>query len=140
VRSAGAWPLTGRQEELAFVLSVLDDPVAGGVLLAGAMGVGKTRLAREALAEAQRRDMATLHLGACRAMSSSPFGAVVGLVPADVPASAGRLEFFRGVCRALADLAARRRLVISVDDAHHLDEGTAALLLHVVAGEPLRSW
>jgi DNA-binding NarL/FixJ family response regulator/type II secretory pathway predicted ATPase ExeA len=130
--------LTGRQEELAFVLATLDDPAAAGVLVVGATGVGKTRLAQEALAEARLRNLATVYIGATRAMSSIPFGAVVGLVPVDVPASAGRLEFFRAACRALAELAGQRQLVITVDDAHHLDEGTAALLLHVVVTRAAR--
>lgn len=54
------WPLTGRAEELS-VLSRLahrgDGPV--GVVLAGAAGVGKTRLAREALAVAAQRGALT---------------------------------------------------------------------------------
>lgn len=43
----GGWPLTGRVEELALIAASTD---AAGVVLAGAPGVGKTRLAREAIA------------------------------------------------------------------------------------------
>ena len=48
---SGMWPLTGRAEELKVISGLTrhrDGPV--GVVLAGAAGVGKTRLAREALA------------------------------------------------------------------------------------------
>lgn len=43
------WPLVGRQEELALMAKALGAPGTSGVALAGAAGVGKTRLAREAL-------------------------------------------------------------------------------------------
>lgn len=49
------WPLIAREEELAFIAGALrggDGP--GGIVLAGAAGVGKTRLAREALAASSR--------------------------------------------------------------------------------------
>ncbi|HZE02849.1 MAG TPA: AAA family ATPase [Pseudonocardiaceae bacterium] len=56
---AATWPLTGRAEELRLIGELLhsrDGPL--GVVLAGAAGVGKTRLAREALAVAQQRSAA----------------------------------------------------------------------------------
>ncbi|GAA4488121.1 hypothetical protein GCM10023094_47390 [Rhodococcus olei] len=56
---SAAWPLTGREDELRFIERALrraDGP--HGVVLAGAAGVGKTRLAREALSLASRRGAA----------------------------------------------------------------------------------
>ncbi|MDQ2790088.1 MAG: AAA family ATPase, partial [Actinomycetota bacterium] len=53
---AAAWPLAGRAEELSLISGLVhrqDGPA--GVVLAGAAGVGKTRLAREALAAAEQR-------------------------------------------------------------------------------------
>ncbi|MGH9289752.1 MAG: hypothetical protein ACRD0V_15910, partial [Acidimicrobiales bacterium] len=44
----GAWPLVGRGDEVALALESLRH--RGCVILAGASGVGKTRLAREVLA------------------------------------------------------------------------------------------
>ncbi|MGH3764249.1 MAG: ATP-binding protein [Pseudonocardiaceae bacterium] len=46
------WPLTGRDNELRLIAAALDDP--GGIVLDGSAGVGKTRLAREALHAADR--------------------------------------------------------------------------------------
>src|SRR4029450_12447521 len=46
------WPLVGRRAEVEVLSAVLADTPAGGVVLAGEAGVGKTRLAREALARA----------------------------------------------------------------------------------------
>lgn len=51
-----AWPLTGRAEELEGIAGALcaDGPSAG-VMITGSAGVGKTRLAREAMAAAEER-------------------------------------------------------------------------------------
>ncbi|MGA8519048.1 MAG: AAA family ATPase, partial [Pseudonocardiaceae bacterium] len=57
---AATWPLTGRAEELSLISGLTrgrEGPT--GVVLAGAAGVGKTRLAREALAAAQQRGAVT---------------------------------------------------------------------------------
>ena len=41
-----AWPLTGRDEELAAIQRAIGGAEVSGVVIAGAAGVGKTRLAR----------------------------------------------------------------------------------------------
>lgn len=53
------WPLTGRFEELGEALQSLRAASVAGVAIAGAPGVGKTRLARAA-AEALRDDGAEI--------------------------------------------------------------------------------
>ena len=45
----GAWSLVGRDVERRAVEHGFGDPGVGGVVLAGEAGVGRTRLAREAL-------------------------------------------------------------------------------------------
>lgn len=49
------WPFTGRSDELRVVEEALSDGSAGGVVIAGAAGVGKTRLARAAAEIARGR-------------------------------------------------------------------------------------
>ena len=46
------WPLVGRAHELAFVRRVRRSGAGHGVVLSGAPGVGKSRLAAEAAGEA----------------------------------------------------------------------------------------
>ncbi|MGV7761840.1 AAA family ATPase, partial [Mycobacterium kansasii] len=48
------WPLTGRAEELDLVGQSLTGGEYKGMVIAGAAGVGKTRLAREAANAAAR--------------------------------------------------------------------------------------
>jgi predicted ATPase len=55
MRGGAAGPMVGRDRELARVMLLLDDALAGGgrlVLCTGEAGIGKTRLAEEAAASA----------------------------------------------------------------------------------------
>src|ERR1700730_15358310 len=52
--TTGDWSLVGRVAELEFVASRLVKRSNGGVMLAGDLGVGKTRLAKEALSRIPR--------------------------------------------------------------------------------------
>ena len=55
----GDWPLVGRVEEMRLVADALGDAADGvdgaGIVIAGQAGVGKSRLAREAVAVAEQR-------------------------------------------------------------------------------------
>ena len=70
-----AWPLTGRAEELEVIADVLcpDGPYAG-VVIAGSAGVGKTRLAREAMAAARNCGWACIGLREPLRLSRSRWG------------------------------------------------------------------
>lgn len=125
------WPLVGRDQELEFIDSQLGRPGSGrGVVLAGASGVGKTRLAHEALAAWHRRGAATRWVGATASARELPLGAFVsiagdlGRVPADLLRQA-----IDALARAAKD---RDGLVIGVDDAHHLDDVSSSLLHQLV--------
>jgi DNA-binding CsgD family transcriptional regulator len=130
--SAADWPLAGRQEELDLVETALCADGARGVVIAGVAGVGKSRLAAEGAALAEVRGMAVERVFATRASASIPFGAVAHLVPSVTVAPApDRLALVRGVVDNLTRRSSGRRIVFLVDDAHLLDEGTAALVLHL---------
>jgi ATP/maltotriose-dependent transcriptional regulator MalT len=121
------WPLVGRDAEFR----VASDAVAAGhgVVLAGVAGVGKTRLA-VALGDAFERDDEVVRLVATRSAASLPLGAFGPLLPANAAADVLTLN------AVVDDVRARHvnaRLVLLVDDAHLLDEASAALLHRLVA-------
>ncbi len=125
---APVWPLTGRAEELRFIdVATRNVGRHRGVVLAGAAGVGKTRLAREAMAAAQRRGSTIRWATATASARVLPFGAfgsltgTVGHDPSQLLRQATHALLIGGVGRA--------GVVVCVDDAHLLDE-LSALLLH----------
>jgi DNA-binding CsgD family transcriptional regulator len=127
------WPLVGRREELAVVRDFLERPGCAGVVVAGAAGVGKTRLATEAVRAAESAGAATAWATATRAAASIPFGALAHLLPEPDASTRTRLALLRRAGRDLRECAAGRRLVLAVDDAHLLDEASAALVHQLAA-------
>ncbi len=147
-----AWPLVGRRAELEALSAVFGDTHAGGVVLAGAAGIGKTRLAREALMRAKAAEWDVEWLVATRAAASIPFGVVSHLLPPAERLGDDRLDTLRRAAELLAERSRGRQLILGVDDAHLLDDASAALvhqlafrgLAVVVAtvrtGEPAPDW
>lgn len=125
-----SWPLTGRAEELRFIdAAIRRSRGPRGVVLAGAAGVGKTRLAREALASAEQRGVATrwaTGTASARALPLGAFAALLGTVGGD-PA-----RVLRQATDALLAGAGRAGVVVGVDDAHLLDELSAFLVHQLV--------
>jgi DNA-binding CsgD family transcriptional regulator len=126
------WPLTGRNKELATIQVAMSGSEISGVVVAGAAGVGKTRLAREVLALAQARGLAARWVVATQAASAIPFGALAQLLPDLAEHPPDQLQLLRWAATALRDGAAGQRLVLGVDDAHLLD-ATSAALVHQLA-------
>jgi predicted ATPase len=126
------WPLVGRDGELGFVGELLSDRTANGVVVAGASGVGKTRLAVEVSEIARAMGFAVEWVRATRSAASVPFGAFAAFLPALTGWVAGA-ELLSALRHALAARARERRLVLCVDDGHLLDPGSAALLHQLVA-------
>jgi ATP/maltotriose-dependent transcriptional regulator MalT len=128
------WPLVGRDEELELIEQAFDRPGISGVVLAGQAGVGKTRLAREAVAVAERRGISPLWTGATQAGRFIPFGALVHWFPASLPPAMSRDDVIRSAGSALIERSADGRLVVGVDDAHLLDDHSAVLLHNLAMG------
>jgi DNA-binding CsgD family transcriptional regulator len=122
-----SWPLVGRRAELETLAVALGDTHAG-VVLAGAAGVGKTRLAREALDRAAAAGSEVEWVAATRAAASIPFGAVSHLLPPAARLGDHRVEILRRAAALLAERSRGRLLVLGVDDAHLLDDASAALV------------
>ncbi|HKA83184.1 MAG TPA: LuxR C-terminal-related transcriptional regulator [Acidimicrobiales bacterium] len=109
------------------------------VVLAGASGVGKTRLAREVLAATATRGATPQWVAATRSAGTVALGAFAHLVPGESLAIGEgqdrRAVIFDAIVRAIEHQSAQGRPVVGVDDAHLLDDASATLVhLLVTAG------
>lgn len=120
-------PIIGRDDVLARV-AVRLDAGAGGVVLVGDGGIGKSRLAREVVRLARERGWHTVSTVGTRAAAAIPLGALSHLLP-DMGTDPGPLLV--AAQRALQARAGDRPLIIAVDDAHLLDDPSASLLLQL---------
>ena len=109
------WPLIGRREELAAVEQALTSVGSRAVVLAGAPGVGKTRLALEALGRFEAREYVVRWAVATRAASSIPFGAVAHLLPRLGDAVPDRAELLQRAVDGLVASAGNRRTALKIE-------------------------
>lgn len=131
------WPLVGREAEMTEIAAALDPGGARSVVLAGDPGFGRSRLLLEALQRASAAANPVECVVATRAAASVPFGAISALLPdvprPDVPRPiAEHLEQWRSALGQSDTRMAGRRLILGVDDAHLLDEQSAALIHQLV--------
>ncbi len=127
-RAPSSWALVGRADELDLIerCRARGD---GAVVLTGQAGVGKSRLAREALARFRRLGARTRWVQATHSAASVPLGAFAGVLP-DSVRSQNPLELLRLAAKALGGSGL---LVLGIDDAHLLDPSSAALVLELTA-------
>jgi DNA-binding CsgD family transcriptional regulator len=121
------WPLVGRGEQLELVAGARRAR-RPAVMLGGAQGVGKSRLADEALDQAREERWATDRIDGAAATAAVPLGAVAHLAPPEAVRSGDSLRVLLAVVEQLRARAARRPLMVVVDDAHELDEASLATL------------
>ncbi|MCV7363998.1 ATP-binding protein, partial [Mycolicibacterium neworleansense] len=141
-----AWPLTGRLEETRLIDAALASAELSGIVIYGTAGVGKSRIAREALSTADAGGLETrwaVGTSAARALPLGTFARWVGTSDADSVALVGR------VIDGLTSAANGQPVLVCVDDAHLLDglsgfvlqqivqRGAAKLLLTVRTGAPV---
>lgn len=127
---SGAQPLVSRLHEIDLVAAELARSGSGGVALRGPAGVGKSRLAQECADQARAEGCSLVSVRATESARNVPFGAMAALLPA-LGSEANPLA-----AASEPILAQRRpgsRLIVAVDDAHWLDDTSAALVHHLVA-------
>jgi DNA-binding CsgD family transcriptional regulator/tetratricopeptide (TPR) repeat protein len=124
------WPLTGRAEELNVIADAFcPDRPHVGVVITGSPGVGKTRLAREAMALAAQRGWTVRWVAGTLAAQSIPLGACVQW--------ADRLDGdpLQLVSNVIAKVTASPNgapVLVVVDDARLLDDLSAFVLHQLV--------
>jgi predicted ATPase len=134
---AGEWPLIGRERDLAALDAALADPAMSGVVLVGAHGVGKTRLAAELRRRARDSGQPSAWASATRAARAIPFGALAHLLPDEQTEPRDCLGVLRHAGPAVATMvgagpAPTQRPLVVVDDAHLLDDSSITFLQHLV--------
>lgn len=129
----GGWPLIGRDEELAVVSGAIAEPGAPGIVIAGSAGVGKTRLAREAIANAQRRGRRCHWILATESARSVPLGVFAEFASDFGPDPLRRIqEVIDALVGSQSPTTSPMRTVVGIDDAHLLDEQSALVVHHLV--------
>lgn len=128
------WPLVARDRQLRAIVTAASGTGAGGALvLSGGPGVGKTRLAREAMIKLGSANRVTEWVTATRSASVIPFGALLHLLPQEDPFRVDRLAALRRLADRFVEIGAGREVpVMIVDDAHLLDEPSATVVHHLV--------
>ncbi|MGY1624385.1 LuxR C-terminal-related transcriptional regulator [Geodermatophilus sp. SYSU D00965] len=126
--SMDTWPFTGRDDELRSAVEAVRR--RGCLVVAGAPGVGKSRLARELLARVGGPGAGHGFVAATASSRDVPLAALAGWTGTDSDAEPD----VTAVQRATQALqAAGREWVLAVDDAHLLDEVSATVLQQAVA-------
>ena len=118
------WPLVGRSEELAVIAEATRAGAerACGIVLSGSAGVGKTRVAREAVAGCGPRNAHRHWIIGTASARSVPLGAFVDIASDFGPDPLRRV---REVIDALIDDRQPGDVIVGVDDAHLLDDLSA---------------
>src|SRR3984885_5954762 len=129
--AAHAWPLIGRDEELGQISSIRESGACPAVVVTAPAGVGKSRLAREAVAAAVTAGAMVFWVQGTRSAAAVPLAACSELLAADARADDPLLQLQR-TARTLREQAEGRPIVIGVDDAQRLDPASAALVLQLV--------
>ncbi len=134
-----AWPLIGRSSELAMLVAHFEDQTRGGVLLTGDAGMGKTRLADEALRAATAAGVVTARAAGHPGARAVGLAALAHLLPGELLGTSsgdGELEraslFHRARNALTASLQPGQRMLLVIDDVDQLDELSRALVASLV--------
>jgi len=126
-----AWPLVGRDTELARLTGAFG--MVTSVVITGAAGIGKTRLADELLCWAAERGRHVLRLVATPWLGTVPFQVFAEVLQGTDADPRDGVRFLEAARRAVCERAEGRPVVLGVDDVHLLDLPSAALVHHLAA-------
>lgn len=104
------------------------------MLLLGEAGIGKTALARRLAERAVGEGTTVVHIVGHAVSSGVPFEAFAGVLAGERP-SGPTLQVTASEVAARVAVTAVGRLVLVVDDADRLDDGSARVLLHLASAQ-----
>ena len=122
------WPLVGRSSEIAHLKASISG--RRGAVIIGPVGVGKTVLATVGVEFARDLGMSVALVAGTEAARPYPFGAFASLLhrDSDLVGPESHADQLRRYMHELLDDAGQRPLLVFVDDAHLLDDGSASLV------------
>ena len=141
-----SWPLIGRSEEMRLIEAAILASDVSGIVVSGAAGVGKSRIAREALSAAASRGCKTHWAIGTSSARTLPLGAFAAWAQSG---GTDTVQLVRGVIESLTAAPAGATVVVGVDDVHRLDDlstfvvhqivqrAAAKVVLTVRDGEPI---
>jgi hypothetical protein len=140
-----SWPLIGRSEQMRSIEAALSSD-GSGIVVWGEAGVGKSRLAREAIAAGASRGWEPRWAVGASSGQAVPLGAFTAWTTSG---ATDTVQLVRGVIESLTAAPPGMTVVVAVDDAHLLDDlstfvlhqivqrGAAKVILTVLDGEPI---
>ena len=140
------WPLTGRSEEMRAIEAAILTSDVPGIVICGAAGVGKSRIAREALSASASKGYESRWAVGTTAARTIPLGAFAAWAQSGVN---NTVQLMHGVIESLTAAPEGTPVVIAVDDVHLLDDlstfvveqivqrNAAKVVLTVRDGEPI---
>ena len=141
-----SWPLVGRSEEMRAIEAAIVASDVSGVVICGAAGVGKSRIAREALSAAVSHGFEGRWAVGASAARAIPLGAFTAWAQ---PGVTDTHQLLGGVMESLTAAPSGTSVVLGVDDVHLLDDlsifvlhqivrrGAAKVVLTIRDGDPI---
>lgn len=128
--------MTGRAGEMDAIEAAISAPAVSGILICGAEGIGKSRIAREALTAAASHGCTTRWTAGTSSARAVPLGAFAAWAPSDVTDT---VQLLRGVTESLTAVSSpAAKVVLGVDDVHQLDDLSTFVVQQIVQQESAR--
>ncbi len=126
------WPLVGRSDEITKLKASVNS--RRGAVIIGPAGIGKTVLATVGVEYARDLGMSVALVTGSAAAQPYPFGAFASLLhrDSDLVGPESHADQLRRYMHELLDDAGPRPLLVLVDDAHLLDDGSTSLVHQLV--------
>ncbi|GAA2849806.1 LuxR family transcriptional regulator [Streptosporangium fragile] len=125
------WPFVGRAAEIRATVAQLGRQGEPGVLLVGEAGVGKSRMLDSVVLRCRGEGMHVVVTAGAEASNGLPFATMAALLPEQIHRDTANV--FAAAAGALREAAGGRPCVVVIDDVHHLDDVSVALVQHLAA-------
>ncbi|MGH7685368.1 MAG: LuxR C-terminal-related transcriptional regulator [Candidatus Dormibacteria bacterium] len=130
-RAVQAPDLIDRLDDLQTIVDAIGSPRCTSLLLSGAAGVGKTRLAREAVAITRREGLAVLETIGSESAATVPLGIFGHLLPPRRSSGTDSFDRLAAAHAFFARQSTRGRTLLLVDNSHLVDNASASVINHL---------